>query len=78
MKIFSFGCSGEERTNIVGNTFVPSVPGKKPLKFISAGDDVVGGSLTDGISQGAGIAFGLILAGSAYAWVKTHSVTKAR
>jgi hypothetical protein len=88
MKIFSFGCSGEERAHTaVGTfvpyasgkgpgTFVPSVPGKGPIKFVSAGNDFVGGGIAEGLGQGAGIAFGLILAGTAFAWVKTHAVTK--
>ncbi len=78
MNIFTFGCSGEEQASVSGK-FLPYAPGKKPIKFISAGADVVGGGLTEGFGQGAGIALGLVAIGSAFAYIKSHSVTpKAR
>jgi hypothetical protein len=79
MKIFSFGCSGEERAKV--GAFVPSVPGRGPVKFISAGastTDIVGGSLTEGFGQGAGLALGLVAVGSAFAWVKSRGFVSGK
>jgi hypothetical protein len=81
MKIFSFGCSGEERAHVVGS-FVPYAPGKGPGKFVSAGalnseivgNTFVGGGITEGFGQGAGLALGLVAVGSAFAWVKSRGI----
>jgi hypothetical protein len=74
MPIISFGSSLEEQSNVSGKGhLIPYAKG--PGKFVSAGTDgSVGGVFDDvgnGVAKGIGIGAGLLLFGTAYAWIKS-------